>query len=378
MLEVMKIKIPIAVPNLGTKELEYVSDCVKSSWISSKGKYVAKFEEEFAEYINAEYGIAVSNGTVALHLALVALNVGPADEVIIPTLTMIAAANAVVYTGAKPVLVDSEPTTWNIDPEEIEKKITKKTKAIMLVHLYGHPANMDTIVKIAEDYDLYVIEDAAEAHGAEYNGKKVGAIGDIGCFSFYANKIITTGEGGILVTNNRKIAEKVRNLHNLAYNIERRQWLIHDEIGYNYRMTNMQAAIGVAQLERIDTFIKTHRENAQLYNQLLKKVPGITLPPEETWAKNVYWMYTVLIDKDGFGVSRDSLMRKLGKRGIDTRSIFCPIHFQPPYRSEFEGECYPIAEDLSNRGVNLPSGNTLTKKQVNEVAEAVLSTKGDN
>lgn len=373
----MGYKIPIAVPNLGAKELEYVSDCVKSSWISSKGKYVTEFEEKFAEYVNAEYAIAVSNGTVALHLALATLEVGPADEVIIPTLTMIAAANAVIYTGAKLVLVDSEPTTWNIDPEEIEKKITKKTRAIMLVHLYGHPASMDTIVKIAEDYDLYVIEDGAEAHGAEYKGKKVGAIGDIGCFSFYANKIITTGEGGMVVANNKKIAERARSLGNQGYNMERRQWLIHDEIGYNYRMTNMQAAIGVAQLERIDTFIKTHRENAQLYNHLLKEVSGVTLPPEETWAKNVYWMYTVLIDKDEFGVSRDSLMRKLGKRGIDTRSIFYPIHFQPPYRSEFEGERYPIAEDLSRKGVNLPSGNTLTKEQVNQVAEAIQSIKGD-
>jgi len=371
----MILRVPIAVPSLCGKELEYIMDCVTSSWISSKGKYVAAFEEKFSEYLGAKYGVAVSNGTVALHLALATLGIGPQDEVIIPTFTMIAAANAVRYMGAKIVLADSELRTWNIDPNKIEKKITGRTKAIMVVHLYGHPANMDLIIKIARDHNLYVIEDAAEAHGAEYKGRKVGAIGDIGCFSFYANKIITTGEGGMLVTNDEELAERARRLRDQAYDMNRRKWLIHTGIGYNYRMTNMQAAIGLAQLERIEIFIKTHRENAKLYNSLLKDIPGITLPPEEPWAKNVYWMYTILIDKDYFGISRDDLMRELEKYGVDTRAVFYPIHLQPPYREMFKGERYPIAEYLSERGVNLPSGNTLTKEQVEYVANAIKSIR---
>jgi len=372
----MSLRVPTAVPNLDGKELEYVMDCITSSWISSKGKYVTTFEEKFSEYIEAKYGVAVSNGTVALHLALATLGIGPQDEVIVPTFTMIAVANTVQYTGAKLVLADSEPKTWNIAPKEIEKKVTERTKAIIVVHLYGHPANMDPIMKIAREHNLYVIEDAAEAHGAEYIGRKVGAIGDIGCFSFYANKIITTGEGGMLVTNNEEIAERARKLRDQAYNIKMRKWLIHDEIGYNYRMTNMQAAIGLAQLERIDTFIKIHRENAQLYNSLLKEIPGITLPPEEPWAKNVYWMYTILIDENEFGMSRDKLMHELEKYGVDTRSVFYPIHLQPPYKDKFKNEKYPIAENLSKRGVNLPSGNTLTKEEVEYVVNAIKSIKG--
>jgi perosamine synthetase len=369
------IKIPIAVPCLDGKELEYVQDCIKSSWISSKGKYVTNFEEKFAEYVGGKYGVAVSNGTVALHLALAVLGIGKGDEAIIPTLTMIAAANAVHYTGAKSILADSESKTWNIDPQEIKKKITKITKGIIVVHLYGHPANMDPIVKIARDHNLYVIEDAAEAHGAKYKGRKVGVLGDIGCFSFYANKIITTGEGGMLVTNNGGIAERARKLRDQAYNMKMRNWLIHDEIGYNYRLTNMQAAIGLAQLERIDTFIKTHRENAHLYKTLLEGTPGITLPPEETWARNVYWMYTILVDENKFGISRDKIMFELERYGVETRSVFYPIHFQPPYRSKFRMEKYPVAEDLSKKGVNLPSGNTLTKEQVKYVANSIRSLK---
>jgi len=373
---ITSLKIPIAVPCLSIKEMEYVQDCIKSSWISSKGKYVTDFEEKFAKYVGGKHGVAVSNGTVALHLALATLGIGRGDEIIIPTFTMIAVANAVHYTGAKPILVDSESRTWNIDPQRIEEKITKRTKGIIAVHLYGHPADMDPILRIAKDHGLYLIEDAAEAHGAEYKGRKVGALGDVGCFSFYANKIITTGEGGMLVTSNEEIAERARKLRDQAYNMNMRKWLIHDEIGYNYRMTNIQAAIGLAQLEKIDAFIKTHRENAQLYNSLLRGIPGMTLPPEETWSKNVYWMYTILVDKNKFGISRDELMCELEKYGVETRSVFHPIHLQPPYRNKFKGYKYPIAEDLSKRGVNLPSGNTLTKEHVEYVVDAIESIKG--
>jgi len=367
----IKIKVPIAVPSLNTKEMEYVMECIKSSWISSKGKYVTIFEEKFASYINANYGISVSSGTAALHLALAAIGVAPKDEVIIPTLSMIAAANAVSYTGATLVLADSESRCWNINPREVEKKITERTKAIIVVHLYGHPVDMDPIMKIAKKYDLYVIEDAAEAHGAEYKGRKVGSIGHIGCFSFYANKIITTGEGGMIVTNDEELAERAKRLRDQAYDFEKRKWLIHTEIGYNYRMTNMQAAIGLAQLEKIEDFIKTHRENAKHYNLLLKDIDGIVLPPEEPWAKNVYWMYTILVEKDRFGISRDQLMCELEKCGVDTRAVFYPIHLQPPYRKMFKGEKYPVAEYISQRGVNLPSGNTLTREQVEYVANAI-------
>jgi perosamine synthetase len=370
-------KIPIAEPDLSGNEEKYIIKCIRSGWISSKGKFVEQFEENFASYIGVKHAITVSSGTAALHLALASLDIKPGDEIIMPTFTMIACANAAKYLGAKPVLVDSEISTWNIDPNKIEEKITSKTKAIMVVHIYGHPADMDPIMKIAKKYGLYVIEDAAEAHGAEYKGKKVGSIGDIGCFSFYANKIITTGEGGAVVTNDDEIAEKVRRLRDQAYNANLRKWLIHDDIGYNYRLTNLQAAIGLAQLERIEEFINRHRENAYYYNSLLKNIRGITLPPEMPWAKNVYWMYTILIDEEILGITRDDLMRKLETYGIDTRSTFLPIHLQPPYKNIYINEKYPIAELLGRRGINLPSGNSTTKEDIEYVVSTIKSAIED-
>jgi len=367
----LRKRIPIAEPSLSNNEEKYVLECIRTGWISGKGKFVNEFEERFADYLNVNHAIAVSSGTAALHLAIVALGIGPDDEVILPTFTMIACANVVRYAGAKPVLVDSELYTWNLDPSKIEEKITERTKAIMVVHIYGHPANMDPIMEIAREYNLYIIEDAAEAHGAEYKGRKVGSIGDVGCFSFYANKIITTGEGGMVATNDDEIAEKIRKLRDQGYNPKLRRWLIHDIIGFNYRMTNLQAAIGLAQLERIEEFIKRHRENAYYYNKLLKNIPGITLPPEAPWAKNVYWMYTVLIE-DNFGISRDNLMKiLLEKYNIDTRATFCPIHLQPPYKESYKNENYPIAEKLWEKGINLPSGNTLTKEQIKYIVDAI-------
>lgn len=374
----MTMRVPISKPKISGNELKYVTECIETSWISSKGKYVTQFEEGFADYIGVKHGLAVSNGTTAIHLALAALDVGPGHEVILPTFTMIAAANAVKYTGATPILSDSENDTWNIDPKDIEKRITDKTKAIIVVHLYGHPANMDPIIKLAQKHGIYIIEDAAEAHGAIYKGKKIGGIGDIGCFSFYANKIITTGEGGMVVTNNDEIAEKARRLRDQSYDMDRRKWLIHNDIGFNYRMTNLQAAIGLAQLEQIDNFITIHRENAACYDSLLKNIKGIRLPPEEPWAKNVFWMYTILVKKDTFGISRDELMKKLGEDGIDTRSVFYPIHLQPPYRKEFEGTVFPVAEKLAKEGINLPSGNTTTKEQIKYVADVIISIKNNS
>ncbi len=352
--------------------MEYVTDCIKTNWISSKGKYITEFEEKFSKYCGARYGIATCNGTTALHLALASLGITAGDEVLIPTFTMIATANSVTYTGAKPVLVDSEPMTWNIDPTKIEEKITKKTKAIMVMHTYGHSCDMDPILEIAEEHDLYVVEDAAEAHGAEYKGKRVGALGDAGCFSFYANKILVTGEGGMVVTNDEKIAEMCRLLRDQAFEPKR---FLHRYIGFNYRMTNIQAAIGAAQMELIDESVETRRRNAKLYNSLLKGVPGITLPPEALWAKNVYWMYTVLI-QDNFGKARDDLMTYLKEKGIDTRSAFYPVHAQPVYEKQYKGEKYPVAEELGRKGINLPSGNTLTEDQIKYVAETIISAKG--
>jgi perosamine synthetase len=364
-------RIPIAEPDLSGNEEKYVIECIKTGWISSKGKFVDQFEEKFASYVGVRHAIAVSSGTAALHLALVALDMQPGDEIIMPTFTMIACANVAKYLGAKPVLVDSEISTWNIDPNRIEEKITDKTKAIMAVHIYGHPADMDPIMKIAKKYGLYVIEDAAEAHGAEYKGRKVGSIGDLGCFSFYANKIITTGEGGMITTNDDKIAEKVRKLRDQGYNLTMRKWLIHDVVGYNYRLTNLQAAVGLAQLERIEEFVNKHRENAYHYNSLLKGIRGVTLPPEMSWAKNVYWMYTILIDEEILGITRDDLMKKLENYDIETRSTFLPIHLQPPYINVYANKKYPIAELLGRRGVNLPSGNTIAKEDIEYVVSAI-------
>lgn len=364
--------IPVCEPKLGGKELEYVTDCIKTNWISSKGKYITEFEEKFSKYCGAKYGIATSNGTTALHLALASLGIKTGDEVIIPTFTMIATVNSVTYTGAKPVLVDSEPKTWNMDPSEIKKKVTPRTNAIMVMHTYGHPCDMDPIREIAEKHDLYVIEDAAEAHGAEYKGKRTGSLSDAGCFSFYANKIITTGEGGMVVTSDDKIAEMAKLLRDQAFEPKR---FIHRYVGFNYRITNLQAAVGVAQMEIIDESVNTRRRNAQLYNSLLKDVKGITLPPDASWAKNVYWMYTVLIE-DSFGMSRDDLMEFLKGKGIDTRSAFYPVHAQPVYAKQYAGEKYPVADELSRKGINLPSGNTLTKSQIETVVEAIKSAQG--
>lgn len=365
------MKIPVCEPFLTGKEMEYVMDCLRTNWISSAGKYVNEFEQRFAEYIGCKYGISTTSGTTALHLALAALKIGRGDEVIVPAFTMIAPVFAVVYTGAKPVLVDADPETWNIDVNKIEEKITPNTKAIIPVHIYGHPCDMDPIMEIAEKYNLWVIEDAAEAHGAEYKGKKVGSFGHVSCFSFYANKIITTGEGGMVVTNDEKIAERARRLKDQAYSPERR--FLHTDIGFNYRMTNIQAAIGLAQLEHIDEFVEMRRRNAYLYNSRLKDVPGITLPPEKEWAKNVYWMYSILIEENEFGMSRDELMEKLKERGIETRTFFIPMHEQPAFLNLglFKGERYPVAESLGKQGLYLPSSTGLKKEEIEYICDVV-------
>jgi len=350
--------IPIAEPSITQKEIEYVRDAIKSGWVSSLGEYIARFEQKFAEYIGVKYALTTMNGTVALHLALVSLGIKEGDEVIIPDLTFIATANAVVYSGAKPVMVDIERDTWCIDPKCIKKAVTKRTKAIIPVHLYGHPANMNDVNEIAEQNGLYVIEDAAEAHGAEYKGKKVGGIGDVGCFSFYGNKIITTGEGGMIMTNNEEIFERAKFLRDHAMDANKRYW--HTEIGYNYRMTNLQAALGLAQLERIDSLISKKELVFDWYEEHLNNIPGIKLNPEKEWAKNVYWMVCLVMDKSS-PLSRDNLMIRLKEKGIDTRPFFYPISQMPMYRSS---KINPVAYDISQRGVSLPSGVNLNKEQI--------------
>jgi perosamine synthetase len=365
-----KIRIPICEPTLtGGHEIEYLSNCIKSNWISSKGNYVIEFENRFSKFCNAEYGIATSSGTTALHLALVALGVGKGDEVIVPTLTMIATANPVIFAGATPVFVDSEPHTWNIDVAAIEEKITDRTRAILPVHIYGHPVDMDPLLSLAKRHNLFVIEDAAEAHGAEYKGRTVGCLGDIGCFSFYTNKIITTGEGGMAVTNDSETAEKLNQFRDLAHSKEKRY--LHYQIGFNYRMTNLQAAIGVAQMERIDEFIKNRRRNAKLYNSILKDVQGITLPPEADWAKNIYWLYSILI-QDDFGTGRDELITELSERGIETRPFFIPMHKQPVFKEMgLTSGDFPVADELCAKGICLPSSSSLHENQINYVCDAI-------
>jgi perosamine synthetase len=354
---------------VGDREIQYLSDCIRSGWISYGGKHVADFEGKFAEFCGAKYGVSTNSGTTALHLALAAAKIGPQDEVIIPSFTMIATPNAVSYTGAKPVLVDSELETWNIDASLIEAKVTKRTRAIIAVHTYGHPADMDAIIEIAKRHDLTVLEDAAEAHGAEYRGMKAGGLADMGCFSFYANKIITTGEGGMVVSNNPQLAERANWLRAHAFGRGGKHFW-HEEIGFGYRMSALQAAVGLAQMEKIDEFVEKRRESAKLYNRLLSKVKGIGLPPEAPWAKNVYWMYSIRV-QDHFGISRDDLMATLSKQGIETRTFFFPVHRQPAYSQMYEGQEYPNADELSRSGVNLPSGNNLSEREIEYVCKCI-------
>lgn len=362
----MPFEISVASPALGSEELQNVVEAVKSGWVSSKGSFIDEFERQFSRYIGASEGITTSNGTAALHLALKALGLKRGDEVLIPTLTFAAVANAVLYVGAKPVLVDSQIDYWCMDPESLEKKITSKTKAIICVHLYGHPCDMNSILETARKHGLFVIEDCAEAHGAECRGQKVGSFGVVSCFSFYGNKIITTGEGGICLTHDQVLAKKMRELRDHGMNPEKRYW--HDIVGFNYRMTNLQAALGVAQLKKLDVFIEKKRQNAKLYNNLLKEIEGVTLQPQMPWAKNVYWLYCVLFSGSKGGLRRDELMAKMAEQGIETRPFFYPLNFMPPYKRYAGHGNFDVAEMLSLEGINLPSSVTLTEEAIRQVA----------
>jgi perosamine synthetase len=365
-----KFKIPVCRPTLGESESRLVNQCLKDGWISGISPYVEKFEQSFASYCGCKYGVACNSGTTALHLALATLGIGLQDEVIIPTFTMIATPNAVTYTGARPILVDSELHTWNMDVDRIESSITSHTKAVMPVHTYGHPVDMDPLRDLASKHSLYLIEDAAEAHGAEYKGKRTGGLSDIGCFSFYANKIITTGEGGMIVTNNEKYAERARWLRAHAFGREGKHFY-HEELGFGYRLSGLQASLGLGQLEHIDQFVANRRRNASLYNSLLGSLGDkVTLPPEAPWAKNIYWMYSILIE-ESFGMSRQQLMDNLEKDGIETRTFFYPVHVQPIYLTLGSSRKFPVADELSRKGMNLPSGNNLTEDEVRYVCERI-------
>lgn len=364
--------IPVADTLLDGNELAYLTECIQSNWISSAGGFVSRFENAFARAVDCEYGVACANGTVALHLALAALGIKEGDEVIIPTFTMIATANAVSYTGASPVLVDAETETWNMDAGQIERKITPRTRAIVVVHTYGHPVNMDAVSRIASKYGLPVIEDAAEAHGAQYDGRRVGSLGNAATFSFYANKIITTGEGGMVTTNDGEIAAIARRLRDHAFSPERHFW--HEYRGFNYRMTNLQAAVGLAQTERFDALVEARRKNARFYSERLTRVPGLRLPGESAPAKSVCWMYGLLVE-EAFGPTRDELRARLASKGIETRTFFIPIHLQPIYFERFRGKRFPVAEDLCRRGLYLPSGPSLTEADIEFVAEQVAEAR---
>lgn len=364
--------IPVCEPCLSENAFKYVEDCLISNEISSAGKYVSRFEEAFASFCGVRFGISCSSGTAALHLCLAALDIGPGDEVILPSFTMIATCNAVIYTGATPVLVDSEPVTWNINPEVIADAITPRTRAIIVVHTYGHPVDIDPIASIADKKGIHLIEDAAEAHGAEYKGRPCGSLGLMAAFSFYANKIITTGEGGAVTTSDAHVAERARALRNHCFT-ERR--FLHNGIGFNYRMTNLQAAVGLSQIEDAEKLLTARRGNAKLYNELLSDIPGIVTPPEASWAKNAYWMYGILLE-DSFPCDRDMTMTALRNKGVDSRPFFLPMHQQPAYDAPIPNKPrrhrnLGVSEDLSRRGLYLPSGSGLTREEIQTVAEAV-------
>ena len=357
--------LPVSAPTLGGNERAYVLECLDSTWISSSGRFLDAFETAFARFCGVSHAVAVNNGTTALHLALTALGIGPGDEVLVPNLTYIASANAVTYCGAKPVFVDCEPLTLNLDPDRIEARITPRTRAIMPVHLYGHPADMGRIMTLAARYDLHVIEDAAEAHGATCHGRPVGSFGACAAFSFYGNKIITTGEGGMVVTNDADLAARLRLYRGQGLDPQRRY--IHPVVGFNYRMTNIAAAIGLAQIERIDAILVARRQVAAWYAERLAGIEGLRLLGSQPWAAPVPWLVTVLLTAGG-APERDAVMAALLDDGIDSRPVFYPTHHQTPY---YEDAHYPVSETWSARGINLPTFEAMTEADVAAVCAAL-------
>jgi perosamine synthetase len=355
------------------KEKEYLSECIDTGWVSSDGPFVKKFEELFAKFLGVKHAIAISNGTVAIELALAAIDLKPGDEVILPSHTIISCPMGIIRREGKPVLVDVDPETWCIDVNQIENKITPRTKAIMPVHMFGHPCDMDGINNIAKKHGLIVIEDAAEAHGAEYNGKKCGGLGDIATFSFYANKIITTGEGGMILTDNDEYADKARYYRNLCFQPHQR--FLHEDLGYNFRMTNIQAAIGVAQTEKFDELLNIKEKQGKRYTENLKGLKEIKIQKVEPWAKHVYWVFGLLLE-DTFPIDAFEWAKILLSEGVQTRPFFWPLHEQPVFNKQglFNGEKYPLSSKLARRGLYVPSGMALKNEEIDKVSEIVIKT----
>lgn len=363
--------IPVNEPLLNGNEKKYLCECIDTGWISSEGPFVKEFEQKMSATVGRKYGIAVSNGTAALEVAVQALGIGEGDEVIMPAFTIISCAMAVTKQGAVPVLVDSDAYTWNMNVDEIEAKITSKTKAVMIVHLYGLPVEADKILALAKKYDLKIIEDAAEMHGQTYNGKPCGSFGDISTFSFYPNKHVTTGEGGMLVTDDEELAERCRMLRNLCFRKDIRY--VHDEISDNYRFTNLQAAVGLAQLERLDEFVKRKRAMGKYYTEALQDIDGLTLPIATTeYAENIYWVYGVVLNRQ-IKIDNKTMQKLLAEEGIGSRTFFWCMHEQPVYQKQglFAGELYPNAEYLARKGFYIPSGLALTSEQMERVVAGI-------
>lgn len=354
--------IPIYKPHLVGREKEYVNKCLDSTWISSKGEFTARFEQAFAEYIGVEHASTVCNGTVAIHLALKALGIGPGDEVIVPTLTYIASVNMIIHAGATPVFADSIESSWQIDPEDLLRKVTSRTKAVMVVHLYGLPCDMDAVANICKDLDILLVEDCAEAFGTSYKGRHVGLFGDVATFSFYGNKTITTGEGGMVVARDESVMQKVYHLKTQAVSPTREYW--HDEVGYNYRMTNICAAIGLAQLEQAAVILEKKRRVAGWYREGLAGLP-LKIHDELPDTVHSYWMCSIAVDD---AAVRQPLRDHLGKAGVETRPLFYPAHLLPHCAT---GQSFPVAESLSSRGINLPSYPGLTRADVDRVVDAI-------
>jgi perosamine synthetase len=367
-------RIPLVSPSFSGNEAAYIEDCLASGWVSSQGDYIPRFEEAVRGFVGSRHALATTNGTVALQLAIQALDIGFGDEVIVPDFTFGASASAVMQRGARPVFVDIDRTTWTLDPTKIIAAITPRTKAIMPVHIYGHPCEMTTILEIARRHRLYVIEDAAEALGAEVDGRKVGTLGDIGCFSFFANKIITTGEGGMVVTGDHALGERIKMLRDHGMTAERRYW--HVEAGTNGRMTNLQAALGLAQMERIEQFLAHRDQLARCYDKELSSISGICPHGEANWGRKVCWLYSITVDADEHGMDRDALAMELKKRNIETRPVFLPLHGQPAYGSGAD-RSFPVTEWLAENGLSLPTGNNMPLIEAVHIAAAIRAVQAE-
>lgn len=368
--------IPVNTPLLDGDEKKYLLECIESGWISSEGPFVKQFEEQFAASMGRKHGIAVCNGTAALDAAVDVLNIGPGDEVIMPTFTIISCIGQIVRAGAVPVLVDSDPVTWNMDAHQIESKITSRTKAIMVVHTYGLPVDMDPVLDIARRYGLKLIEDAAEMHGQTYKGRPCGSFGDLSTFSFYPNKHVTTGEGGMILTDDSALDEDCRSLRNLCFQPQKR--FVHERLGWNFRMTNLQAALGVAQLARLEEFASRKRRMGARYTAALSSLPGVQIPLSETdYAQNIYWVFGLIIDESR-GINAEEAMRRLAVEGVGTRPFFCPMHEQPVLRRKglFANDSHPVSERLYRQGFYIPSGMALTETEMDQVADAVWKVLG--